>query len=281
MSANFKLIKKAALEGRIAHLYLFHGSGTEERRGAVLELALVLNCKGENRPCGECPACKKIRSGNHPDVHIIRPLKTSLGIEQIMTLKAKIYQQSYEGQYRIGLIEEAEKLTLPAANALLKIAEEPPANTVLIFSTGNAEGIISTLRSRAQAVYFPPPQAQAWGAERDAFSLSGGDPDLARRIEVLGTERVKEWLTKYFDILKAEDFTMVFRLWPLEKEEFQVFLQVLAVTGKDLVLQRKISPQFIAEIRQISQAVSKQVNHRLALEVLALKHLKLGGTKIG
>lgn len=281
MSVNFRLLKKAALEDKIAHLLLFHGSGAEERLGAVLELALMLNCKGDNRPCGECSACKKIRSGNHPDIHIVRPLKTSVGIEQVLSLQEKIYRKTYEGKYRICLIEEADKLTLPAANALLKIAEEPPANTIIIFSSGNAEGIISTLRSRAQAVYFPPPDEESWGNEREAFRLSGGDPDLARKIQEYGVEQVKEWLKKYMDIIESGDFVKTFGLFPIEKEECQIFLEALAVTAKDLVIKGEASPQFLTEIRQTSEAVRRQVNSRLALEVLAVKHIKLGGTEIG
>ncbi|HHV64981.1 MAG TPA: DNA polymerase III subunit [Peptococcaceae bacterium] len=281
MSINYKLVQKAALEDRVAHLYLFHGSGTEERRQAVLELALMLNCKGENRPCRECPACKKIVSGNHPDVYFLKPSPNSIGIEQILTLQAKISQKNYEGKYKICLIEEADKLTLPAANALLKMAEEPPPNTILVFSTGNAERIIPTLRSRAQEVYFPLPQEEVLGAEQEAFLLSGGDPDLARKITLLGTDRVRAWLDKYFTILETGDFTKVFSLWPLEQEEFRIFLQTLAVTGRELVLKGKLSPQFLTEIRHISEAINKQVNHRLALEVLALKHLRQGGMDIG
>lgn len=281
MSVSLNLLKKAAQEGRLAHLLLFHGSGAEERRRAVLELTLVLNCKGGNRPCGECPACKKVLSGNHPDIHILRPEKTSIGIEQILGLQKKIYRKTYESKYRVCLLEEAEKLTLPAANALLKIAEEPPENTIIIFSSANAEGIIETLRSRAQAVYFSPPGEEAWENEKEVFRMSGGDPDLARRIIEVGPERVWGWLKKYQELLDSGDFLKTFELFPLEKEESQIFLQVLAVVGKDRIIRGQSSPEFLSKISQTSELIRKQVNHRLAIEVLALHHLRLGGYKIG
>lgn len=278
---SFEFLKKAASEDRLVHLLLFHGSGAKERIRAVLELALMLNCKEKNRPCGKCSACKKISSGNHPDIHIIKPLKTSIGIEQVLSLQGKIYRKTYEGRYRVCLIEEANKLTLPAANALLKIAEEPPENTIIIFSAVNSEGIIETLRSRAQAVYFPPPNDDIWGDDREAYSLSGGDPDLARKIQDYGIEQVKEWLDKYLNIIETGDFLKTFELFPLEKEESEILLQLLAVKGKELVIKGKASPQFLAEIRITSEAIRRQVNHRLAMEVLTVKHIELGGTEIG
>jgi DNA polymerase-3 subunit delta' len=281
MSINFRVLKEAALKGTIAHLFIFHGSGTKERRRAVLELAGVLNCKGEHRPCWECSVCKKILSGNHPDIEIVRPEKTSIGIEQIFALQKRIYRKVYEARYRICLLEEADKLTLPAANALLKIAEEPPENTIIIFSCGNAEGIIDTLQSRAQPVYFSPPAEEEWAGEREVFRLSGGDPDLARAIQEYGLAYVRGWLEKYFDIIESGDFLKVFGLFPLEKKECQIFLQVLAVTIKQMVLKGQASPQILTEIRHTIEVIRRQVNHRLALEVLVLKHLKLGGTKIG
>lgn len=281
MSMNFMLLKQAALEDRLAHLLLFHGSGAKERLRAVLELAVMLNCKGNQKPCGECSACRKIQSGNHPDVHIIGPQKTSVGIEQVLTLQRKVYRKIYEANYRVCLIEEADKLTLPAANALLKIAEEPPDRTLIIFSAGNAEGVLETLRSRAQAVFFPPPDEDAWGEDREGFFLSGGDPDYARKIQEYGVEHVKEWLKKYHEAIESGDFLKTFGLFSLEKEECLIYLQALAVTAKEMVINGKASPQCLTEIKLTSEVVRRQVNHRLALEVLALKHIKLGGTKIG
>lgn len=73
----------------------------------------------------------------------------------------------------------------------------------------------------------------------------------------------------------------MFALFPMEREEGQLLLQVLAVVLKEMVIKGQQSPQVLKEITQMTEAVRRQVNHRLALEVLALKHLKLGGTDIG
>jgi len=282
MSINYTLLKKAVREEKIAHLLLFHGSGVEERHKAVLELTLMLNCK-ENKqtPCQICPACRKILSGNFPDIHIVQPSKTSIGIEQVLALQGKIYRKTYEGKYRVCLIQEADKLTLAAANALLKIAEEPPANTIIILSSANAQGIISTLQSRAQAVYFPPPEENEWAGDMAIFRLSGGDPDVSRRVLDYGVGKVQEWLNTYLETIRTKDILKLFTLFPLEREESILLLQLLAVEGKKMVVKGEVSPCFLQEIGHAQEMIRRQVNHRLALEVLAIKHIELGGTKIG
>ncbi|NLI91708.1 MAG: DNA polymerase III subunit delta' [Peptococcaceae bacterium] len=282
MSMNYTLLKKAVSEEKLAHFLLFHGSGGEERYRAVLELAVMLNCMGvSQKPCRECSACKKILSGNHPDIHMIRPQKTSIGIEQIIALQTKIYRKTYEGRFRVCLIEEADKLTLPAANALLKITEEPPDQTIIILSTSNAQGVISTLQSRAQTVYFPPPGEKEWGDEVEDFRLSGGDPDLARMIGEYGSEQVKGWIRIYLDTINSGDFLQLFNLFPLEKEEVLLLLQLLAEASKEMIIKGKVQPQFLHEIGVAIEMIRRQVNSRLVLEVLAMKHIKLGGTEIG
>ncbi|NLP44522.1 MAG: DNA polymerase III subunit delta' [Peptococcaceae bacterium] len=282
MNHNLTIIKNAALENRLAHLLIFHGSGGLERQKAFRELALVLNCKGDNSPCRQCSACKKILTGNHPDVHVVEPQKTSIGIEQIALLQQKLYRKPFEGKYRVCLIDEADKLTIAAANALLKVAEEPPEATIIVFSTSNAEGIIATLRSRAQIVYLPPPKQEEWEiGTRDLYDLSGGDPDLARSIEQIGVEKLTEWLQLYLKIIETGDFLQSFNLFPLEKEESIVFLKALTVKIKQLVLSGELTADYLAELRKTMAVIRRQVNHRLAIEVLMLKHIQLGGIKIG
>ena len=278
---NLSLIKKAVAEDKLAHFLLFHGSGTKERYKAALDLACLLNCNETDRPCGECSSCKKICTGNHPDVHILRPLKTSVGIEQVIQLQEKIYRKHFEGKYRICLIEEADKLTLPAANALLKISEEPPSDTIIILSTGNREGIISTLQSRAQSVYFSYPTRREWEYGSEIYYLSGGDPDLACRINNWGIEKIKQSLAAYMEAVEAADFLRIYSLFPQERQETLILIETLAATIRQRVIKEEVSPQLLKEIGRTAEALRRQANPRLALEVLALKHIELGGSKIG
>ena len=275
------MMLKAATEYKLAHFLLFHGSGGAERFKAALHLACTLNCQGMDRPCGICPACRKIESGNHPDIHVVRPIRTSVGIDQIIQLQETVYRKRYEGKYRICLIEEADKLTLPAANALLKMAEDPPENTILILSATNGEGVIDTLQSRAQSIYFSSPDKQEWSFGDEAYILSGGEPDLAHRIIDCGLERIKAILTEYLKAVETPDYLKVYSLFPLEREEIQILIQILAGIIREKVINKKVSPLLLEEVGRAEEAMRRQANSRLTLEVLALKHIELGGSKIG
>jgi DNA polymerase-3 subunit delta' len=290
---NYSLIKKAAKQGKIAHLLVFYNSGEEERTHAALELAKILNCYSkEDQPCGECASCRKIQEGNHPDIHLLKLHKSSIGIEDILKIQGSIYKKHYEGKYKVYLIEQADKLTLPAANALLKVAEEPPENTILILSTANSENIISTLRSRAQEVYFPTPDKSEYlkngislgmGDDIDyeqAYKLGGGDPDLIRQLIKMDIQKVQEWLDKYLKVI-AGDFLKIYCLFPLEKEETLVLLQVLEIYTIEKIAQGIVSPAYLSPINQAVSAVRRQANSRLAVEVLVLKHRRIGGNRLG
>lgn len=281
MSMHFSLLQKAVLENKLAHFLLVYGGGMQERHLAIMELAMMLNCKHEDTPCRKCPACLKILSGNHPDIHYVKAAKASVGIEQITTLQSKISRKIYEGPFRVCLIEDAETLTLPAANALLKMTEEPPENTIIVLSAANPEAILTTLRSRAQSVYFQPESGADHTGDMDLLSLSGADADLARKITETGIEQVQGWLNIYQEVMETQDFLILFKLFPLEKEEAVLFLQVLAEWSKHKAVQGHMSPGILKEISSAMEALRRQANHRLVLEVLALKAIKLGGIKIG
>ncbi|NLO96864.1 MAG: DNA polymerase III subunit delta' [Peptococcaceae bacterium] len=279
MNTSLKLLKKAVEDNRLAHLLILYGSGAKERIKTVLELAAMLNCTGDIKPCKICSACNKIALGSHPDFHYLQPSKLSIGIEQVLSLQEKIYRKIYEGKYRVCLIDEANKLTLPAANALLKIAEEPPENTLIILSCSNIEAIIPTLQSRAQSVYLPSPTLTEWEEEAEAFSLSGGDPDLARKIQKFGLDKMKDLIDGYLEMVQTGDFLQTFSLFTsLEKEDCLVFLQTLAVTVREMIKKGNLSPNFLPEIGETMELLQKQVNSRLALEMLALKHINYGGS---
>jgi DNA polymerase-3 subunit delta' len=155
---------------RTAHAYLFLGPDGVGRRATALELAKALNCQ-ENEygdPCDHCLPCQKIGKGIHPDVQTIDfawqaklenkdiDKQKVLKIETIRTLQHEIGMKPVESRWKIFLIEPAEKITLDAANCLLKTLEEPPAWTVLILLAKHRENLPATVVSRTQIVRFRP-----------------------------------------------------------------------------------------------------------------------------
>ena len=100
--------------------------------------------------CGECHFCKQLASDNNPDfIRITHEKPASIGVEDVREqLVEDIQIKPYNGKYKVYIIDEAEKMTVQAQNAILKTIEEPPAYSVIIFLTNNVEIFLPTIVSR-------------------------------------------------------------------------------------------------------------------------------------
>ena len=147
------MLRRAVANHRIAHAYLFEGAEGIGKRLVALAFARALLCEHENG-CGECIACRKVDNNIHPDVHILESLETTIKIDQVRELQQQLTLRPLEGKYKFCLIENADKFTTNAANALLKTLEEPQPNTVIILLSGQPEKLLSTIRSRCQRLPF-------------------------------------------------------------------------------------------------------------------------------
>ena len=150
--------KRLAANHRLAHAYLLVGPQDSGKTQTALSLAQIVNCENETiLPCLECPSCKKIASGNHPDVHILGTDEMeSIKIEEIRFLLSRAQLMAYEAKHKVFIIRNIELMTLEAANALLKTLEEPAPNTLMILTTSVPELNLDTIKSRCHTVKFFP-----------------------------------------------------------------------------------------------------------------------------
>lgn len=175
-----KIITNSIKKGRLSHAYLIQGErGTGKERIAIL-LTKVLFCPNKTgaEPCQECNACKRIESGNHPDVHWLEPAGQSIKKEQIKHLQKEFTYSGMESDKKAYIIKGADTLTINAANRILKFLEEPSEKTTAIMITGNSQSIISTIRSRCQIIDLQPLNPQA-------FQKQLVESGLSRRTAVL------------------------------------------------------------------------------------------------
>lgn len=160
-------LQTAMRQNRVAHGYLFYGPKGTYKKEIAFEFAKAINCeKNQYDPCDECPTCKQIQSGNHPDVVSIAPDGNIIKMEQIKQLQHRFRYQSAEGMTRVVIIDLAEQMRIETANTLLKFLEEPTSSMLAILITEQAKNIIQTVRSRCQLVRFAEPswidQAKVW-----------------------------------------------------------------------------------------------------------------------
>lgn len=195
-------LQGALRSGKIAHAYLFVGPEGVGRRAAALAFAQALLCEsGGDDADGSCAACRKVAAGAHPDLRFVVPggrtesgaERRAVGIEQIRDLKREASYPPYEARWKIFIVEDAEAMRAEAANSLLKVLEEPPAQTVIVMISESASALLPTIVSRSQIVRFtfvPAAEIAAALTERAGLpadqapffgALAAGRPGLALR----------------------------------------------------------------------------------------------------
>jgi DNA polymerase-3 subunit delta' len=141
----------------IAHAYLLVGPRHVGKGTLATNLAQSLNCDGPELPCGQCRSCQRIREGKHSDVTPIGlDSRTEIGIDDIRGLQRSANLPPYEGKCKVFIIDEAEYLSTEAANALLKILEEPPPGVVWLLLAADEERLLPTITSRCQRLELKP-----------------------------------------------------------------------------------------------------------------------------
>jgi DNA polymerase-3 subunit delta' len=158
-----RVLADAAAGTGMTHAWLFTGPPGSGRSTAAVAFAAALQCP-ENG-CGECHSCRTALGGTHPDVTRVIPEGLSLGVDQVRGLILDASRAPTSGPWQVLVVEDADRLTEAAANALLKAVEEPPERTVFLLCAPsvNPAEISVTIRSRCRVMNLrqPPPGAIA------------------------------------------------------------------------------------------------------------------------
>ena len=162
--------------GGMTHAWLFTGPPGSGRSIAAKAFAAALQCDtGEG--CGHCEPCRQVLTGAHPDVALIVPEGLSIGVGDARRIILRSAHAPTRGRWQVTLIEDADRLTEDASNALLKALEEPPAHSVLLLSAPGAEDLLPTIRSRCRLSPLRTPPAEA--VARVLVERDGVDPAMA------------------------------------------------------------------------------------------------------
>lgn len=144
---------------QLAHAYLLNGLDGTGRQALATVIALRLFCQKvtpDGQPCGQCSECRRILAGDHPDVITVVPDGQRIKVDQVRYLKAEFSKSAVEGNHKIFVVDQIERMTTSAANSLLKFIEEPVGNTVALLLTANKNLILPTILSRTQIVELLP-----------------------------------------------------------------------------------------------------------------------------
>lgn len=151
--------KRAIENHKISHAYILTGEAGMGRKSIANAFAMTLLCeKGGSEPCMSCHSCKQVMSGNHPDlIYVTHEKPGSIGVDDVREqINDTIMIRPYSSYYKIYIVDEAEKMTVQAQNALLKTIEEPPSYAVIILITTNQEAFLPTILSRCVQMKLKP-----------------------------------------------------------------------------------------------------------------------------
>lgn len=143
--------RSALKNHQVSHAYILNGENGSGKNMLAKAFAKALVCEaGYGDSCNMCRACHQFDSGNHPDVKWITHEKAnSIGVDEVREqINNDIVIKPYSSKYKVYIIDEAEKMTVQAQNALLKTIEEPPEYAVILFLTNTLDVLLQTVRSR-------------------------------------------------------------------------------------------------------------------------------------
>lgn len=260
-SRPIAVLSGAVVSGRVHHAYLFTGPDGVGKKRVALAFAQALNCQGEAAvagwPCGSCRACAKIAQGIHPDVSLLEPDRSKarwvIKIESVREITRQVAFKPYEGRRRVVVIDDAHTVTVEGANAFLKTLEEPTGDTVFVLLTSQPRALLTTIRSRCQALRFAPLSVdvlrqllEGQGIERGVASLAAafaeGSVSRAQALCQEGALEMRKQLLEDIVALREEDalavFSMASELARSNPDELRVKLDFLRIFLRDVMLRK-------------------------------------------
>ena len=275
------ILRRSMDKGRIPHAFLFHGMRGIGKRTTALALAKTLLCERLDA-CGLCPACRKVESGNHPDVVVITPQGQFIKIEDIRGLRNQMRFRPLEGAKRVFILVDAERMNITSANSLLKTLEEPSLVNVLILVSSRPYQLPMTILSRCQKLRFHPIPSDivaryleaklGLDGETAATLAASSGGSIGRAVEMHGESylaRRKQFIEKICEgfsnpmkgILFAGDFGK-------DRQEIQLRFEILKSWYRDLLVYKETGETKKLVHQDFAEAVESMAGGMTPSEIL-------------
>lgn len=290
-------LQNAIAMNKVSHAYIINGERNAGKEFIARVFAMALQCeKKEAEPCGECHSCKQALSNNQPDIiYISHEKPNTIGVEDIRTqINGDIDIKPYSSQRKIYIMNEGEKMTVQAQNALLKTLEEPPEYAVILILTTNVDELLPTILSRCVVLNMKPvTDAQV----KEYLMEELGVPDYKANIcvafargnigkaKLLASseefEKVKDeaiTLVKYINDMEINEIVKAIKKISEYKFDVNDYLDILSVWYRDVLLFKATkdvnSLIFKEEIQQIMKVSDRSTYAGIETIVNALQQAK-------
>ena len=290
-------LQNAISMNKVSHAYIINGERSSGKEFIARIFAMALQCeKGGTEPCGECHSCKQAMSNNQPDIIYIGHEKpNTIGVEDIRgQINNDIGIKPYSSPRKIYIMNEGEKMTVQAQNALLKTLEEPPEYAVILILTTNVEALLPTILSRCVVLNMKPvPDAKV----KKYLMEELGVPDYKANIcvafargnigkaKLLASseefEKVKDeaiTLVKYINDMEINEIVKAIKKITEYKFDVNDYLDILSVWYRDVLLYKATkdinSLIFKDELQQIRRVADRSTYEGIETIVNALQQAK-------
>ncbi|MBF0215554.1 MAG: DNA polymerase III subunit delta' [Candidatus Omnitrophica bacterium] len=266
-------LRNSARKKRVANAYLFVGPDGTGKSTVARGFLAELFCQGSESgktACGACPNCRRISENAHPDIKWITQEGTArIGIDEIKEIREFLSLKPYESRYSAVVIDNAHQMTQESSNALLKVLEEPPGDSLIILLTNRKEWLLPTIISRAAEVRFSPVGKDdiidivmgKLGIEKAEAeflsSYSGGSPGTAILMAGEDLELKRKALRSVTaEILKKGDPSLA--VWP-EEDRTNLIQQMdhLLILIRDIAYKKLSLDEYIIEKGVLSEDMAE------------------------
>ncbi|MBS4023270.1 MAG: DNA polymerase III subunit delta' [Dethiobacter sp.] len=270
---TIRALRLALKDRAVAHAYLFYGPQGSGKKKLGSFFARALNCAVfPEGPCDSCHSCLRIAAGNHPDIHMVQPEGKSLKIHQVRQVKKLVSFSPRDARYHVFILDATATVTPEAANSLLKILEEPPANTVFIVLSENLETLPPTIVSRCQLFPLLRVSANELLGLLENSGLDGQQKELAVSLAEGIPGRALEAANGNWQELFTEAFSLLNMLPQCssisalagklaEKKDIDVFIDIFITLLRDLLV-LKLTGEREALVCGVRFAEFEELSHK-------------------
>jgi len=279
-------------ENRFPHAVIFAGPQGVGKHTLAMMITKALNCpaKGPADFCDECPQCRKINSGVHPDVLTVTVEEdaTQIKIEQIRHVLSMLELHPLEGRNKVFIIDPANLLNPQSSNALLKGLEEPPENSFFILIAVNLHELLLTIRSRCQIYNFAPLKLDDIRSRGVTDELtvrwSQGSIGRAQSLDVRAVKEQREAVIGFIETAAtAKDDTLREMLnasadLSRSRQELAEYIGVMSIVLRDLLHLSEGDADIVnVDIRERLEALAQRANTEQWIRVAEfLREVELG-----
>jgi DNA polymerase-3 subunit delta' len=273
-------LQNAISAQKVSHAYIFYGEEGMGKKTLANAFAKTLQCEENGiRSCDRCKSCMQADSGNHPDIIRVTHEKLSIGVDDIrIQVNADILVKPYDSRYKIYIIDDADKLTEQAQNALLKTMEEPPEYAVILLLVSNLTSLLPTVLSRCVQLNLKPVDKTVikeflmerhhipdYKAEVAAAFSSGNVGKAIKYASSEDFEKMKEeilHILKYIDEMELHEVISGLKVLTSNKPVIEDYIDLMMLWYRDVVMYKATLDPDLLLYREELSFIKQQANKR-------------------